>query len=114
MTTSRAIVEPVVKLLDEAKASTSSPIEGLNFGPQLPPMKPDDDLQHFRRVLIRDPLEPIHDVDTARAILRTNPMDAAANTSLALRLIEDGQKGETTASLDMAIRHLEIAISSGT
>lgn len=77
-------------------------------------MKLDEDLQHFRRVQIRERSEPIDDINTAEAILKIDSMDPAANTFLALRLIQEAQDSGNLALLETPIRHLEIAISSGT
>ncbi|KAL6825487.1 hypothetical protein J3E69DRAFT_380692 [Trichoderma sp. SZMC 28015] len=105
----RRIVEPVVRLLGRA----NTPPDGTSpLGPELPSMKLDEDLQHFRRVQIRERSEPIDDIITAEAILKIDSMDPAANTFLALRLIQEAQDSGNLALLETPIRHLEIAISS--
>ncbi|KAL5085828.1 hypothetical protein Trisim1_009898 [Trichoderma cf. simile WF8] len=105
----RRIVEPVVRLLGRANTLP----DGMSpLGPELPSMKLDEDLQHFRRVQIRERSEPIDDINTAEAILKINSMDPAANTFLALRLIQEAQDSGNLALLETSIRHLEIALSS--
>ncbi|KAL7954942.1 hypothetical protein V8C34DRAFT_327744 [Trichoderma compactum] len=106
----KRIVEPVVSLLgiraNELPNATSP------LGPELPSTQLDGDLHHVRRVQIREHSEPIHDVNTAKAILSTDSMDPAANTFPALRLIQDAQDSGNLALLETSTRHLEIAISS--
>lgn len=77
-------------------------------------MQPDEDLHHFRRVQIRESSESIHDINTAKAILKVDSMNPTANTFLALRLIQEAQDSGNLAVLETSTRHLEIAISSGT
>ncbi|KAF3070199.1 General transcriptional corepressor ssn6 [Trichoderma lentiforme] len=102
-------VEPVVRLLDRAK---TLPDGTTPFGPELPSMQLDNDFHHFRRVQIRESSETIHDINTAKAILSTDSMDPAANTFLALRLIQEAQDSGNLALLETPKRHLKIAISS--
>ncbi|KAL6811872.1 hypothetical protein V8C40DRAFT_257667 [Trichoderma camerunense] len=105
----KRIVEPVVRLLDTVN---TLPDKTPSLGPELPSMQLDSDLHHFRRVQIRERSEPIRDINTAETILSTDPMDPAANTFLALRLIQDAQNSGNRALLETSTRHLEIAISS--
>ncbi|QYT05169.1 TPR_REGION domain-containing protein [Trichoderma simmonsii] len=105
----KCIVEPVVRLLDTSNTLTD---ETPPVGPELPSMQPDIDSHYFRRVQIRERSEPIHDINTAKTILSTDHMDPAANTFVALRLIQDAQDSENLALLETSTRHLEIAISS--
>ncbi|PKK54794.1 hypothetical protein CI102_311 [Trichoderma harzianum] len=80
--------------------------------PELPSMRIDEELHHFRRIQIRESSGPIHDIDTAEAILRTDFMDPVANTFLALRLIQLAEEDGDPEALEMAIEYLEDAISS--
>jgi hypothetical protein len=91
------------------------PDPGPLFGPsaQLPSMKPPTDVQHFRRVQIRQTSEPIRDIQTAEGILRTDLSDAAANTYVALELLQEADRTLNDELLAIAKRHLEISISSG-
>ncbi len=113
MTSRKAIVEPLVRLVEEQ----GLPNKVATLGPQLPPIKSSESLHHFRRVQVREPAESIHDMDTAKAILRTDPMQPAANTFLGLRLVQDARRTQTNKQadklLDTAIRHLETALASG-
>lgn len=105
------MVEPVVSLLDTAN---TLPDKTPLLGPELPSMQLDIDLHHFRRIQIRERSEPIHDINTAKTILSTDHKDPAANTFVALRLIQDAQDSGNLALLETSTRHLEIAIASGT
>ncbi|KAK0766523.1 hypothetical protein N5P37_000248 [Trichoderma harzianum] len=105
----KRIVEPVVKLLD---TTNTLPDATSALGPELPSMRIDEELHHFRRIQIRESSGPIHDIDTAEAILRTDFMDPVANTFLALRLIQLAEEDGDPEALEMAIEYLEDAISS--
>ncbi|KAK3314160.1 hypothetical protein B0H66DRAFT_594935 [Apodospora peruviana] len=53
-------------------------------GPELPPIQLAEELQHFRRVHISEPAEPIRDMDEALSRLAEDSIDATANAFIGL------------------------------
>ena len=77
----------------------------------------DDEYQHFRRVQIQEPVEPIQDIDEAYRRLDESETDATANAFVAMEALEraGGILGQDNAIqyFAVAVRRLETAIRSG-
>lgn len=77
-------------------------------GDGLPQLQlPADEYQHFHRVQIQEPIEPIQDIDEAYRRLDENETDAMANAFVGLEAL---QRAEESADQDNAIRYFDEAV----
>lgn len=85
------------------------------LGGPLPPIPLDNELQHFRRVQVLEPAEPVRDMDEAVSRLAADCTDAAANAFVGLHhFIEWTQESDHLGrGLSEAERHLKLAVKSG-
>ncbi|KAK1758072.1 hypothetical protein QBC47DRAFT_132577 [Echria macrotheca] len=84
-------------------------------GPQLPAMQLADEFQHFRRVHISEPVEPVQDMDEALSRLLVDSTDAIANAFIGLHhlvLWEGDTTCEAIGGLDVAERCFQRAVES--
>lgn len=84
------------------------------LGGPLPPIPLDNELQHFRRVQVLEPAEPVRDMDEAVSRLAADCTDAAANAFVGLHhFIEWTESDHLGTGLSEAERHLKLAVKSG-
>lgn len=73
-----------------------------------------EDLRHFRRIYVNEPVDPVHDLVHANARLLADNKDPAANTFLGLHLLQVVEvEGFSSSALRRAKQHLETAVASG-
>lgn len=80
----------------------------------LPPIPLDNELQHFRRIQVLEPAEPVRDMDEALSRLAADCTDAAANGFVGLHhLIKWTQEPDHfDIRLSEAERYLKLAVRS--
>lgn len=81
----------------------------------LPPIPLDNELQHFRRIQVLEPAEPVRDMDEALSRLAADCTDAAANGFVGLHhFIKWTQEPDHFGiGLSEAERYLKLAVRSG-
>jgi len=83
--------------------------------PSLPPIQPDEELQHFRRIHISEPVEPVRDMDEALSRLAADRTDSAANVFLGLHYFSSWLIGPVLEKghLGTAEYYFRAAVKSG-
>ena len=114
------VIKPEMLGWNQSYPSNQGPISanralGAPPPPPLPPILSDGDLQHFRRIHISEPVEPIRDMVEALSRLAADSTDAAANAFLGLHCliswIKESDRG--MGALIKARDHFEAAVESG-
>ncbi|KAK4157975.1 hypothetical protein C8A00DRAFT_29046 [Chaetomidium leptoderma] len=119
--TIRKRITSVVKLENELEQRPEEPLDirPERPGEDLPPMMQlaDEEYQHFRRVQIQEPVQPVQHIDEALRRLEEDNTDAAANAFIGLRMLCLAEESYHQIEADPfhfeeATRYLDTAIRS--